>query len=90
MKLSVSSYSFQQYLNQGKLTWEELPKIAHEIGFDAIEYIDLPGATQEEKLALAKKIKQNRPMPQFFRQMTGIRHIANPMRRHWRRRKLNI
>lgn len=59
MKLSVSSYSFQQYLNQGKLTWEELPKIAHEIGFDAIEYIDLPGATQEEKLALAKKIKQN-------------------------------
>ena len=58
MKLSVSSYSFQQYLNQGKLTLEELPKVAHDIGFDAIEYIDLPG-TQEDKLALAKKIKQN-------------------------------
>lgn len=56
MKLSVSSYSFSQYLNQGKLTLEELPRVAHEIGFDAIEYIDLPG-THEEKLALAAKIK---------------------------------
>ena len=46
--------------------------------------------TFRTKRILAKKIKQNRPMPQFYRHMTGIRHIANPMRRHWRRRKLNI
>lgn len=46
--------------------------------------------TFRTKRILAKKIKQNRPMPQFYRQMTGIRHIQNPLRRHWRRRKLNI
>ena len=59
MKISVSSYSFYQYVNAGKLTLEELPAIAHEIGFDAIEYIDIPGATQEEKIERAKKIRAN-------------------------------
>lgn len=59
MKLSVSSYSFSQYLREGKLTLDELPRVAHEIGFDAIEYTDLPGQTQEEKLELAKKIRAN-------------------------------
>ena len=57
MKLSVSSYSFSQYLNSGKLTLTDLPRVAHEIGFDAIEYIDIPGETQEAKLELAAKIK---------------------------------
>jgi large subunit ribosomal protein L39e len=42
------------------------------------------------KRTLAKKIKQNRPMPQYLRSMTGVRHVANPNRRHWRRRKLNV
>jgi large subunit ribosomal protein L39e len=46
--------------------------------------------TFRTKRTLAKKIKQNRPMPQFLRKMTGIRHVGNPERRHWRRRKLNI
>jgi large subunit ribosomal protein L39e len=46
--------------------------------------------TFRTKRILAKKIKQNRPMPQFLRKMTGVRHVANPERRHWRRRKLNI
>ena len=57
MKLSVSSYSFSQYLRAGKLTLEQLPAIAHEIGFDAIEYVDIPGDTQQAKLELAAKIK---------------------------------
>ena len=57
MKISVSSYSFNQYLKAGKLTLVELPKLAHAIGFDAIEFIDIPGETQEEKLALAAQIK---------------------------------
>ena len=57
MKISVSSYSFYQYVRAGKLTLVELPKLAHDIGFDAIEFIDIPGETQEEKLELAAKIK---------------------------------
>ena len=58
MKLSVSSYSFQQYLNAGKLTWEELPEAAHKIGFEAIEFINMPGETHEEHLEMAAKIKK--------------------------------
>ena len=58
MKISVSSYSFSQYLRAGKLTWEELPEAAHKIGFDAIEFIDLPGDTQADKLALAARLKR--------------------------------
>ena len=57
MKISVSSYSFNQYLKAGKLTLLELPKLAHEIGFDAIEFIDIPGESQEEKLEMARKLK---------------------------------
>ena len=57
MKLSVSSYSFSQYLRDGRLSLTDLPRVAHEIGFDAIEFTDLPGETQESKLELAKKLK---------------------------------
>ena len=42
MKLSVSSYSFHQYTKAGKLTLQELPAKAAEMGFEGIEYIDLP------------------------------------------------
>ena len=58
MKLSVSSYSFKQYLDAGKLTWEELPEAAHKIGFEAIEFINMPGETHEDHLAMAKRLKK--------------------------------
>lgn len=44
MKISVSSYSFQQYIKEGKLTQLTAIDKAKEIGFDAIEFIDLDGA----------------------------------------------
>ena len=49
MKISVSSYSFQQYINAGKLTQLTAIAAAKEIGFEAIEFIDLTppeGVTQ--------------------------------------------
>ncbi|EAY02869.1 60S ribosomal protein L39, putative [Trichomonas vaginalis G3] len=46
--------------------------------------------TLRTKRILCKAMKVNRPMPQFIRQMTGVRHIRNPLTRHWRRRKMNI
>ena len=58
MKISVSSYSFRQYLDAGKLTWEELPEAAHKIGFQAIEFTNLPGDTHEERLAMAARLKR--------------------------------
>lgn len=41
MKFSVSSYSFQRLLHSGKYTQLDLIRVAKEIGFDGIEYIDL-------------------------------------------------
>ena len=43
MKVSVSSYSFSQYISQGKMTVLDTVAKAKEMGFDAIEFIDLPG-----------------------------------------------
>jgi sugar phosphate isomerase/epimerase len=57
MKLSVSSYSFHQYTKAGKLTLQQLPAKAAEMGFEGIEYIDLPKEiTGEARLALAAEL----------------------------------
>lgn len=57
MKVSVSSYSFSQYINSGKLTLVECVSKAKELGFDAIEFTDIPGETYEAKKALATSIR---------------------------------
>ena len=57
MKIGVSSYSFQQYLKAGKLTWEEIPEAAHALGIEALDFIDLPGETQKDRLELAAKLR---------------------------------
>ncbi|MBQ2973486.1 MAG: sugar phosphate isomerase/epimerase [Clostridia bacterium] len=41
MKIGVSSYSFQQLISSGKETQLSIMKIAKEMGFDGIEFIDL-------------------------------------------------
>lgn len=59
MKISVSSYSFNQYLKEGKLDLFGAIDKAKEMGFDAIEFIDLSTQSHEEEIALAKKLKQH-------------------------------
>ena len=41
------------------------------------------------KRILAKKMRQNRPLPQWIRLRTGNTIRYNSKRRHWRRTKLN-
>lgn len=51
MKISVSSYSFEQLISSGKETQLSIIKIAKEMGFDGIEFTDLKipeGKTEEE------------------------------------------
>ena len=43
MKISVSSYSYSQYIREGKLTQLTAIDKAKEMGFDAIEFIDIDG-----------------------------------------------
>ena len=57
MKISVTSYSFQQYLNAGKIDHLGMIDKAHEIGLDGIEFIALPGETFEERCDLARKLR---------------------------------
>ena len=45
MKISVSAYSFQQYISAGKMSVMDTVKKAHEMGFEAIEFLDMPGST---------------------------------------------
>lgn len=59
MKISVSSYSFYQYIKAGKMTQIDCVSKARELGFDAIEFIDIDGAPDLElQKENAKKIKQ--------------------------------
>ena len=58
MKISVSSYSFHQYIKAGKLTQFECVAKAKEMGFDAIEFTDITGDSLDEQKAMAKKIKE--------------------------------
>ena len=51
MKIAVSSYSFSQYIRDGRLTQLTCIAKAKELGFDAIEFTDLQppeGVTEEE------------------------------------------
>ena len=57
MKISVSSYSFSQYIRAGKLTQLECVAKAKEMGFDAIEFTDITGESLDEQKEMAKKIK---------------------------------
>ncbi len=56
MKISVSSYSFYQYIGQGKMTLTDVIPKAHEMGFEAVEFIDLPGH-YDEQVALATTLR---------------------------------
>lgn len=58
MKIGVSSYSYQQYINKGKLDRISIIKKAADMGFETIEYTGFDDfETQEERCALAEKIK---------------------------------
>mgnify|MGYP002834600986 FL=1 len=42
------------------------------------------------KKTLAKKLKQNRPIPQWIRMRTDNKIRYNAKRRHWRRTKIGL
>lgn len=57
MKISVSSYSFQQYINAGKLTQLTAIAAAKEIGLEAIEFTDLKAPEGMTQAEYAKEIR---------------------------------
>lgn len=59
MKLSVSSYSFSQYIKAGKMTQLDAVAKAAEMGFDGIEFTELisKDAALDEQLAYAELLR---------------------------------
>ncbi|XP_077862921.1 ubiquinol-cytochrome-c reductase complex assembly factor 1-like [Saccoglossus kowalevskii] len=53
-------------------------------------YDEAAHKTFRVKKKLAKKLKQNRPIPQWVRMRTGNTIRYNAKRRHWRRTKLKL
>ena len=54
MKTCVSSYSFSNHIKQSGCDLFAVADMAKEMGFEAIEFTELPG---EDKLALAKDLR---------------------------------
>ncbi len=57
MKISVSSYSFDKYLKEGKTDLFGVIDAARELGFEAIEFTDLAAETHEARLRLACQLR---------------------------------
>ncbi|MCK9478846.1 MAG: sugar phosphate isomerase/epimerase [Firmicutes bacterium] len=57
MKISISSYSFKQYLDDGSMTQLDCIAKAKEMGFDAIEFVDILPPADVTKAEYAKKLK---------------------------------
>lgn len=58
MKLSVSTYSFSQYLNDGRLTQLSVIAKAKEMGFEAIEIAGLNPPDGMSELEFAKQVRE--------------------------------
>ncbi len=58
MKYAVSSYSFSQYINSGKLTTFSCIEKAKELGFDAIEFVDFGFPEDEAPREYAGKLAE--------------------------------
>ncbi|XP_048455292.1 60S ribosomal protein L39 isoform X1 [Rhincodon typus] len=69
----------------------ESPAITFSICIETKSLKDEPShKTFRIKRFLAKKMKQNRPIPQWIRMKTGNKIRYNSKRRHWRRTKLGL
>lgn len=66
MKIGVSSYSFQQLISAGKETQLSIMKIAKDMGFDGIEFIDLDppeGVTEAQYAEMIREESEKLSLP---------------------------
>lgn len=59
MKIGVSSYSFKQYRQEHGCSYEDICRMAKEIGFDAIEFIDLEANDPLEQAEAIRRVCQD-------------------------------
>lgn len=57
MKISVSSYSFSQYIQNGLMKVSDTVKKAYDMGFEAIEFTEMPKDDELSQLEYAKDLK---------------------------------
>lgn len=58
MKIGVSTYSFKKYMTQSGCSLFDVCDKAKELGFDGIDFIEIPAESHEERLEIAKKLRE--------------------------------
>ena len=60
-KIGVSSYSFSNYMKQSHCTYLDICDLAHEMGYDGIEFIDLNTAVSglKDDFETARQIREH-------------------------------
>lgn len=92
VKLAVPVYGYYQ------TPWARMILVKHErycLLFQRLKLSERcndqnPVFTFKKKMHMAKKIKQNRPLPNWIRYRTDNTIRYNARRRHWRRTKLKF
>ncbi|XP_035788629.1 60S ribosomal protein L39 [Anopheles albimanus] len=82
--LTGSNYSFDNF-RQAVVLFSNVGVEAGTLGIEMSAH-----KTFRIKQKLAKKLKQNRPIPQWIRMRTNNTIRYNAKRRHWRRTKLKL
>lgn len=70
MKIAASTYSFSQYLSDGRMTQLDCIAKAKELGFDAVEFVDVCPPEGTDQLAYAHRLREecdrlNMPVSNF-------------------------
>lgn len=58
MKIGVSTYSFKKYMTASGCSLFDVCDKAKELGFEGIDFIEIPAESQEERLETAKKLRE--------------------------------
>ena len=90
MRVTHSNRSIDHHHHHTILTRLQLYHSNHSPLNNSNRFIMPSQKTFKIKKILAKKQKQNRPLPQWVRMRTGNTISYNAKRRHWRRTKLGL
>jgi len=58
MKIGISSYSYSRLIQSSQIEWIDVVAKSSELGFDAIEFIDLPESDEPTQIAFANQVRE--------------------------------
>ena len=58
MKIGVSTYSFKKYMTQSGCSLFDVCDKAKELGFEGLDFIEIPAESHEQRLEIAKQLRE--------------------------------